>query len=424
MNGLLKLGGIVLALCLLFVIQGASPKDGQASHLLATVGIDAVSSGNSGSSLATVDECGAAPVGAITTIDVYIGDDPNFVNDTDVHNLGTFAATLIYNPVLMKVTGMQAAELFMDEPLFVSSNEFPDADGQFDFVIIDLLSPGADGTGVVARISLEMTGIGFGDLDLANITLFDGGEFPLIFTPSPQSPIKAEIAAGGLGNCNDFDSDGWCDPFLPSTTKHPCSLGLNDNCPAIANSNQTNTDAGLEVGVIAGDVCDPDDDGDGYWDVYESFRGSGPLIILSTPEVCDGNDNDLDGQVDEGHPDTVPGGVKDCLDPSLDTDGDGLNNVVDPDDDNDTFTDAAERVISTNTLRRCASPTFTNTFPPDVDYAATLTIVDAQDLVAQLPSLFTTTGMLNFDRRKDVLVDNVVDLQDLVAQVIWLFTKC
>ena len=425
MKPLLMLGGVVLTtLGLLLLLQTVSPKAGQAEHTLATVGIDPVSSGNTATSLATIDDCGAVPVGGTSTIDVYIGDDPRFFNDTDVHNLGTFGATFLYNPLLFTVTAIEAEGLFLGSEPFVAANDLPDTDGEFDFVVIDLDSPGSSGTAVVARITLAGQGMAITTVTLDNITLFDGGDPPLAFVPTPQSPVPADIAAGGLGNCNDFDSDGWCDPGLPSTTDHPCDLGLNDNCPLIANPDQTNTDAALEFGYQAGDACDPDDDGDGYWDDYESFRGSDPLAIASRPEICDGLDNDLDGTADEGFPDTVPGGVKDCLDPSVDTDSDGLNNDVDPDDDDDAFTDADENVITTNSLLRCATPTFTNTFPPDINFAAPFTVVDSQDMVAFLPSLFSTSGQLMFDRRKDIHVDGVIDSQDLVAQSTWLFIAC
>ena len=44
------------------------------------------------------------------------------------------------------------------------------------------------------------------------------------------------------------------------------------------------------------------------------------MNAASTPEICDGADNDLDGTIDEG---------------SLNTDGDTQANCVDADDDND-----------------------------------------------------------------------------------------
>ena len=51
------------------------------------------------------------------------------------------------------------------------------------------------------------------------------------------------------------------------------------------------------------------------------------LNSASTPEVCDGADNDLNEGVDEGF---------------LNTDGDALANCVDPDDDDDGVLDTAD----------------------------------------------------------------------------------
>jgi acetyltransferase-like isoleucine patch superfamily enzyme len=128
-----------------------------------------------------------------------------------------------------------------------------------------------------------------------------------------------------------------------------------------------------------------DIDGDGISDSDETNCGSDPLNALSTCEVCDEVDNDLDGTVDEGYTDTDNDGTADCVDPDddndgvddpldseplnrfacqdsdadscddcsvagsnqsnndgIDTDADGLCDVGDPDDDNDGVDDALD----------------------------------------------------------------------------------
>ena len=103
--------------------------------------------------------------------------------------------------------------------------------------------------------------------------------------------------------CSDFDvdpdDDGACSPGAPSPGPSLC-VGT-DNCPEWRNDDQSDIDSdGL------GDVCDLDDDGDGYSDDDESWYTSWPGDPRSTPEyhgldpaLCiDGIDNNLNGLTD------------------------------------------------------------------------------------------------------------------------------
>lgn len=103
-----------------------------------------------------------------------------------------------------------------------------------------------------------------------------------------------------------------------------------DNCPAVGNPDQANTDDDAQ-----GDACDADDDNDGTLDTDEADCGSNPLNAASTCEVCDGADNDLDSAVDEGF---------------TDTDGDSQADCVDADDDNDGTSDTDETICGSNPL--------------------------------------------------------------------------
>jgi hypothetical protein len=135
--------------------------------------------------------------------------------------------------------------------------------------------------------------------------------------------------------------------------------GLLDGMEAAYGTNPANPDTdgdGLrddaEILVHKTNPLSPDTDGDGVSDWAELAGGSLPLDPSSTPEACDGADNDLDGRVDEGFTDTDRDGQADC---------------VDPDDDSDGLTDLEEAALGTNPL---ASDTDGDGFPDGIEVAA------------------------------------------------------
>jgi len=98
---------------------------------------------------------------------------------------------------------------------------------------------------------------------------------------------------------NDTDGDGVVDDA--------------DNCPAVSNADQLNTDGDTD----GGDACDDDDDNDTWEDFYDNC----PLIANPGQEDSDG---DGIGDVCDNCPaDSNPG--------QEDSDGDGIGNACDPD---------------------------------------------------------------------------------------------
>jgi len=173
---------------------------------------------------------------------------------------------------------------------------------------------------------------------------------------------------------DDDDSDGLTHAQEYATGTDPCSADTDsdgsgdagDNCPTAYNPDQTNSD-----GHHKGDACDDDDDDDGWKDAVEvpggggagpgDATGSNPLVIGSTPEVCDGADNDGNEGTDEGFPDTNEDGEADCHDDDFDADGDGIGNASDTNDDswqaasthNDMFVDTQENYMGTRRTVAC-----------------------------------------------------------------------
>jgi len=139
---------------------------------------------------------------------------------------------------------------------------------------------------------------------------------------------------------DDLDNDGIC---VGAGFVTPKTAG-NDNCPAISNADQANSDTDP-----AGDACDDDDDNDTIIDGADNC----PLVPNVTQE-----DFDTDGVGDVCDPDDDNDTVDDVGDncqfvantDQADHDTDASGDACDDDDDNDTITDAADNCpIDANT---------------------------------------------------------------------------
>jgi hypothetical protein len=97
-----------------------------------------------------------------------------------------------------------------------------------------------------------------------------------------NEPITVEVKGAYIENL-DNDNDG--------------VLNVDDNCPNYYNPNQNNLD-----GDELGDGCDSDADGDGYDAITASGTDCDDRNISIYPgatEVCNGEDDNCNGQIDE-----------------------------------------------------------------------------------------------------------------------------
>lgn len=161
----------------------------------------------------------------------------------------------------------------------------------------------------------------------------------------------------GLGNSCDLDDDGdgytdaneiaaGSDPLNAASTPEVCD-GSDNDLDGVTDEGFPNADGDSQA-----DCVDADDDNDGVTDVAEVAAGSDPFNAASTPEVCDGVNNDLDSQIDEGFPNT---------------DGDAQADCVDPDDDGDGFSDVDEIASGSNPLNAASTPEVCDGLDNDLD---------------------------------------------------------
>ena len=400
-------------------------------------------------------------------IDVTNGQQFNVVVSVlDVLDLTAFLADVEYDGSVVKITAAYTGttpsnlpKMFMSaQPLSQVQNEsdnypapgngdllWDDTDGKYEAVAFDAshTNNGDDGSGTFVRLTLEATAVGaspfnidFEDIDgdtvadrgvmlrdvNAVILNDNNGDFffdgPFINGISNIAVDQPDLDLDSLSDlCDpDDDGDGYCDPGVSDL-----SCTGSDNCPDTYNPSQSDVD-----GDGKGDECDGDADNDGYINGTETTHVSDALDDLSTPEVCDGLDNDGDTLTDEGpgdpptpfediDADTVP----DCVDSdtngnlvAVDTDGDTVANMNDDDDDDDGTSDVDENIIGTDSWVPCNNGTGLPDWPPDFDGSKRVNILDVVQLTP--PTFNSVLGDDKYARRKDLYPDGVINILDVV----------
>ncbi len=183
--------------------------------------------------------------------------------------------------------------------------------------------------------------------------------------PAVANPGQENSDPDGQGNAcdDDDDNDGVLDGI--------------DNCASVGNGDQHNYDLGHLNGDVLGDACDDDDDGDGRTDATDNCDPESAMPSTLDWSSSSGTDFDNDGckDADPGAEDLdddgdsvlePPNGSDNCLlkpnpgqansDQGL-PDADLLGDECDGDDDNDGVADAADAcpVTAASTSDGCAA---------------------------------------------------------------------
>jgi len=331
------------------------------------VGVDTNTTGNGATQLGSIDgpadRCIAITSTGTFSIDVFV---------KDVADLYSWEGTLSFDPNVVAVNSLVV------DGYFLGSTNYPFLDCSYPGQCIvsnqDTTYHGHSGSGVLGRLTLT-------PLTVTSTTKTS----KLYFTWGIYGKSGVTLLDGSTSHVAIGDLDG--DQFFD---------GLVFNAMVVVGTNAT---------------CPTDADNDGFTNVEESVDGSDLLDEASTPEMCDGIDNDLDGATDEWYDRDPANGTPDCQELLSDTD-----------DDNDGFSDVLEAYLAADSLANCpghpyhGAPQYPyhSAWPLDINNDKNVTVVgDVSNFTGLIGSGY---GDGKFRKRLDLNADGLLTVVGDVAQ--------
>jgi hypothetical protein len=259
--------GLVAALGPIF---GLAQQVGRASQVSTAVGIDADPTGNSATSLGQIDACVSVGAGQTFDVDIFV---------TDVADLKGWQGILTYDPKVVNVANADV-ELFLagtEAGRTINLSEpVPDKDGSYLLVIADM-TPGAghSGSGVLARVTLQVVGTGTSFLTLDKNVLGDS-------TANAIGPMTSDGWFDGPVGYAQVWVDEPCPGSLPTPTPSPAPTPQATASPAAPSPTPATVEPASPVATTpSGQSTEGEGEGGFPWAVAGGAAGAAVVDALA-----------------------------------------------------------------------------------------------------------------------------------------------